>query len=293
MDVYSLVLLSVVSSGIWVVCQVIWTIFLIAIQPLGYTFVTTRSQTTIVELQKMACFSTEIDGGSKGGVLLGRQICGVLSMHENYDELRCIVPKSMLKKIFEIDPKHVKEGYYLRIRVSGWRNRAYHERCIMRSIPKNSVIRDYQSDIVNAAKTDIRAFLICGPQGIGKSSTAGIIAHQLGLTLLDNISPETWSIRQVHQNVVIGKTIVILLDEIDVMLNRLVDKKEAVIKDMYVPTVTGPDSWNAWIDTINNNLNKEIILVCTSNMSVAKMDAAFGSMVREGRFMRIDAGIEK
>ncbi len=58
---------------------------------------------------------------------------------------------------------------------------------------------------------------------------------------------------------------------------------------MYVPTVTSTESWNSWLDAINGSLKKEIVLVCTSNLSIAEMDERFGPMVREGRFMRIEA----
>jgi Cdc6-like AAA superfamily ATPase len=105
--------------------------------------------------------------------------------------------------------------------------------------------------------------------------------------MVDNLSPELWSMKRALYYTQDDRPVVVLLDEVDAMLSRLKARSEVVIKDMYHPTVTSMESWNSWLDYINGNLKKNIILVCTSNLTVEEMDKRFGSMVREGRFERI------
>jgi hypothetical protein len=165
MDFYGLVLISAISGIVSAIAFAIWHVFLLFIQLFGYTFIVTNNTGVIFEVLEIVSISTHYNSGYKSGLVIGKRIVGYISIEDKNEVLRCICPKSMLNGFFDIDSESAKAGYHLRFSYSGLRNNPSIEKKIMRSIPEGKHIRDYQSRILEQAKSGVRAFLICGPQG--------------------------------------------------------------------------------------------------------------------------------
>ena len=225
MDIYGLILLSVVSTAIMAFWKVLIIALSLAIQLIGFRVVVTCNQVIIAKFQQNSKVASLYSGDGSNGLLIGINFIGYIITGENYDTLYCVCRTKIAKLLFEITPEQRAEGCYMRTSITGARFGSISERLVMRSIPKGKVIKCWQSDILELAKIGSRAFLVSGPPNIGKSSVAGIIAHALGIPMIDNPSPEFWSISRVLSWVSNGRPVVILLDEIDYMLKRLKEKE--------------------------------------------------------------------
>lgn len=146
-----------------------------------------------------------------------------------------------------------------------------------------------QTEIINQIKviyqTKSRAvsFIYGGP-GIGKSTIGLLLAKELGGSLCKTFKPtdpgDNISLLINNANPKKDNPLIVLMDEIDIMINRIHTGVVQTHKDIPV-CILDKSSWNSFFDDMI--FYENIIIVMTSNRPKEWIDALDSSYLRTGR----------
>lgn len=161
-----------------------------------------------------------------------------------------------------------------------------------RDLALNIKAKDIQSDIVSQIKTcydkseekSVVAY-IHGEPGSGKSTVPLLLAHQINGSYCKSFDPTDPGdlLDKLYATVspTKEKPLVLCMEEIDVMINRIHNRSVVSHKHIHVP-LRNKESWNSLFDDLKR-LYPYLIVIMTSNVHPETIDAMDKSYLRKGR----------
>lgn len=251
---------------------------------IGYNIYTFIDKKTLCRLSNNSIISTEQEDNIKLGYVFGKIFIGYNSMKYNPNTgliiegwIYCTDEK--YKEINSATDKTTYNDGYLRI-VENLFSRN-NNRCIKyEKYPTNeqSAIMDEIIEIYKR-QNNCSAF-IYGEPGVGKSTLARLLAKQLGITIchadIFNIPQSAFHNVYASNN----ESLLWVIDDVDTWFDNINKEKYQYHNDIMI---YDKKTWNGFLDSINEGLLPNVILIMISNKPPSFIDEMDPSYLRPGR----------
>lgn len=280
-------------------------LLLLTLNKLGIKYCKSNSTSQIKKIRNLITNASQWDNCEPAGYVLGENFVGYIEVDHYANKSRLSI---FAKNDFLLTKGFFKEENLLEMTkrneeirkietspdiISFWMREGGYENFLYNSIkiPVDIKVRDNQIEaldkIIEYDKQNTNSvILLSGEIGTGKSSIPLLLANQLKYDLVDSFNPtdpgDTISklIRIIDPTY--KRKLIIVLEEIDVMINRIHNETTSCHKN--IPnSVTNKESWNMFLDKIDRMFYSNIILIMTTNRPIEYFNDLDPSYMRDGR----------